>query len=104
MAVDTTPIDQLLRYLWDNQATDLHLCAGHPPRVRIDGKLWAIPEAEPITVEFMDGRSSGLMSHDDQDDLPRGAPAGLRLHLGRARPGSAPTPSSSSTARRWRCG
>lgn len=63
---DTTAIDQLLRYLWDNHATDLHLCAGTPPRVRIDGKLVAIPQSQPISVDFMDHALRGLMSTDEQ--------------------------------------
>ncbi len=65
--VNTAPLDVLLRYLWDNNATDLHLCAGTPPRVRIDGKLLAIPGTEPVTVEFMDSALSGLMSEPEQD-------------------------------------
>ena len=64
---DTAPIDQLLRYLWDNHATDLHLCAGTYPRVRIDGKLYAIPESELITVEFMDRVLTGLLVEADTD-------------------------------------
>jgi len=66
--VKTAPLDVLLRYLWDNNATDLHLCAGTPPRVRIDGKLLAIPGSEPVSVEFMEVVLSGLMSKDEQDD------------------------------------
>lgn len=62
---DTGPIDQLLRYLWDHHATDLHLCAGTQPRVRIDGKLFAIPQSEPVTVEFMDTALQGLMSEPE---------------------------------------
>jgi len=65
--IDTTQIDALLRYLWDNNATDLHLCAGTQPRVRIDGKLFAIPQSEPVTVEFMDRSLGGLLSQTDQD-------------------------------------
>lgn len=60
-------MDQLLRYLWDNNATDLHLCAGTPPRVRIDGKLFAIPGADPLTIDFMDAVLTGLLSDDDAD-------------------------------------
>jgi twitching motility protein PilT len=60
-------MEPLLRYLWDNNATDLHLCAGTQPRVRIDGKLWAIPESELVTVEFMDAVLSGLLSLDDRE-------------------------------------
>jgi len=65
--VDTAPIDQLLRYLWDNNATDLHLCAGTEPRVRIDGKLFAIPGSAPITVEVMEAVLAGLLDVDGQD-------------------------------------
>lgn len=65
--VDTAPMDQLLRYLWDNNATDLHLCAGTPPRVRIDGKLFAIPGAEPLTVDFLDAVLTGLFTESDAD-------------------------------------
>ncbi len=65
--IDTAPLEPLLRYLWDNHATDLHLCAGTTPRVRIDGQLWAIPGAEEITVEFMDAVLTGLLSEDDRD-------------------------------------
>lgn len=64
---DTAPLDQLLRYLWDNNATDLHLCAGTQPRVRIDGKLFAIPGSEPVSVDFMDNVLTGLFSEDEAD-------------------------------------
>jgi twitching motility protein PilT len=62
---DTTKLEQLLRYLWDNSATDLHLCAGSPPRVRVDGKLLAIPGAAPITDEFLHAAISALISDRD---------------------------------------
>jgi twitching motility protein PilT len=65
--LDTSPLDQLLRYLWDTQATDLHLAAGTTPRVRIDGRLWAVPEAEVITTEFMDTVLTGLLDEESQE-------------------------------------
>jgi len=65
--VDTAPMEQLLRYLWDNHATDLHLCAGTEPRVRVDGQLLAIPGAAAITTEFMDAVLTGLLSEDDAE-------------------------------------
>lgn len=65
--INTEPIDHLLRYLWDTQATDLHLAAGTPPRVRIDGKLWAVPEAAPITTEFMVQVLGGLLTESEQE-------------------------------------
>lgn len=66
-AVNTAPMDHLLRYLWDNNATDLHLCAGTPPRVRIDGKLFAIPDAADLTIDFLDEVLTGLLSEEDAD-------------------------------------
>ena len=63
---DTAPLDQLLRYLWDNNATDLHLSAGTPPRVRVDGKLFPIPGAEATSVEFLDQVLAGLMSEEER--------------------------------------
>ena len=69
--IDTTPMDQLLRYLWDNHATDLHLAAGTPPRVRVDGGLFAIPGTEPLTVEFMKSVLGGLMDAADAETFER---------------------------------
>ena len=63
---DTTPLDQLLRYLWDNNATDLPLSAGTPPRVRVDGKLYPIPGTEPTSIEFLEQALAALMSEDEQ--------------------------------------
>ncbi|MCB1256171.1 MAG: Flp pilus assembly complex ATPase component TadA, partial [Microthrixaceae bacterium] len=60
-------MEHLLRYLWDNNATDLHLCAGTEPRVRIDGKLFAIPGSEPLSVDFLDAVLTGLLSEEDAD-------------------------------------
>ncbi len=62
---DTGPLDQLLRYLWDNSATDLHLCAGTPPRVRIDGKLFAIPQSEDVGIDYLSDVIRRLLSEDD---------------------------------------
>lgn len=63
--VDTTTLDPLLRYLWDNHATDLHLAAGTQPRVRIDGRLWAVPESQVVTEEFLKTALDGLLGDDE---------------------------------------
>ncbi len=65
--IDTSPLDQLLRYLWDTDATDLHLAAGTTPRVRIDGRLAVVPDAVPITTEFLDAVLTGLLNEQDQE-------------------------------------
>ena len=44
-------IDALLKVMVSKNASDLHLRIGSPPMLRIDGKLVAISEWPPITVE-----------------------------------------------------
>lgn len=66
---DTAPVDHFLRYLWDYHATDLHLCAGTSPRVRVDGRLVSIPAADDVTTEFMDAVLTGLLSESEQTTL-----------------------------------
>jgi twitching motility protein PilT len=63
---DTSLLEPWLNYLWQTSATDLHFSAGTPPRVRIDGRLNAIPEAPPTTVEELDAIHRGLMSPEEQ--------------------------------------
>lgn len=65
--LDLTLLDPWLRYLWDTGATDLHLAAGTPPRVRIDGKLLAIPEAAPLTTETVNAMVSGLLPDGEME-------------------------------------
>jgi twitching motility protein PilT len=69
--IDTTPMDHLLRYLWDTHATDLHLSAGTEPRVRIDGKLVPVHDAEAVTVEFMERVLDGIIHGADRDTFLR---------------------------------
>lgn len=38
--VDVTPIEGLVQALWDRGGTDIHLTAGAPPQMRIDGELY----------------------------------------------------------------
>ncbi len=41
-------LDRLLRHLKEHKGSDLHLAAGRPPRVRVNGELAEIPNAAPI--------------------------------------------------------
>lgn len=66
---NTQPIDPLLQYLWDNSATDLHLCAGTQPRIRIDGKLYAIPGTDVVSVEFMNFALEALMDSEQEKEF-----------------------------------
>jgi twitching motility protein PilT len=44
-------IDLLLRIMVTKNASDLHLRVGSPPILRIDGKLAAIADSQPLTIE-----------------------------------------------------
>jgi twitching motility protein PilT len=44
-------IDSLLRIMVTKNASDLHLRVGSPPILRIDGKLAAIADSQPLTIE-----------------------------------------------------
>ena len=68
---DTTHLEPWLRYLWEQSATDLHFSVGSSPRVRIDGKLVAIPEAPVTTQEEMDVIHAGLMSRHEAEVYER---------------------------------
>ena len=69
MAVSTEPIDHLLRVLWDQSATDLHLAAGTTPRLRVDGLLRAVPDAGPVSIELMEQALAGLLTEGEQRQL-----------------------------------
>ncbi len=65
--IDLTLLDPWLRYLWDTGATDLHLCAGTTPRVRIDGKLLAVPQAQPLTAATVQAMTDGLLPPGERE-------------------------------------
>ncbi len=66
-ATDTTVLDPFLRYLWDTQATDLHLAVGTEPRVRIDGALYAMPDQPPLDEATLVQILGGLIHGKDRD-------------------------------------
>jgi twitching motility protein PilT len=44
-------IDELLGVLVEHEASDLHLAAGSPPVIRVNGRLQRVPELEKLTPE-----------------------------------------------------
>lgn len=46
-------IDQFVALSVKHNASDLHLCAGHPPMLRIDGEIRSVEAAEILTPERM---------------------------------------------------
>jgi len=49
--IDLTMIDPLLTRLWAQNGTDLLVTAGTPPRVRVDGRLRALPGIAVVDPE-----------------------------------------------------
>lgn len=55
-------LDDLLRLMVAKGASDLHLCSGQPPVLRLDGDLHAIEDWEPLGPEQVDELIRPLMS------------------------------------------
>ncbi len=73
---DTTKIDEMLRYAIDHNASDLHITAGYPPVVRIDGELMEISEsiitpkeAEEIILPVLSEEKRELLEVNREVDL-----------------------------------
>jgi twitching motility protein PilT len=49
-----TSLDELLRATHAMRASDLHLTAGMPPVVRVDGALQRLPDARPLSAEDLE--------------------------------------------------
>jgi len=74
--VDTTKIDEMLRYAIEHNASDLHITAGYPPIVRIDGELMEISEsiitpedAEEIILPVLSEEKRELLEVNREVDL-----------------------------------
>ncbi len=62
-------IQQLLQYVVDHTASDLHLIVGTPPIVRIDGNLITVPGEEVLTVQTIEPLISGVVSPQQREIL-----------------------------------
>jgi twitching motility protein PilT len=49
--INVSAIDSYLEAMWGLGGTDLHLTAGAPPLVRVDGRLFPIPDLAPLRAE-----------------------------------------------------
>ena len=74
-------LKKLLGYAVKNGASDLHICVGSPPAVRIDGEIRFLP-ADPLTLEDMESFVNEMMNERQRDtfydrgdfDLAHGVP------------------------------
>src|SRR3989337_2318294 len=55
-------LEELLRVMMDRKASDLHISAGSPPRVRVDGALF------PVEFEMLDAESTQKLVYSILDN------------------------------------
>jgi pilus retraction protein PilT len=53
----------------EKNASDLHLAAGYPPIIRINGELWAIPKEPPLSPRDSQGLAFALMTPEQQNQF-----------------------------------
>jgi twitching motility protein PilT len=61
-----TKLKELLGLTVENQASDLHFSAGHPPLLRISGKLLPLAKLEVLSQADVKGLAFALMSEEQQ--------------------------------------
>jgi twitching motility protein PilT len=79
MSTATATIEELLQILVERRGSDLHLAAGSPPRIRVDGELVAT-EHEPLKADackrliysFLSGEQVARFERDLETDLSFG--------------------------------
>lgn len=62
-------IQQLLQYVVDHQASDLHLVVGVPPTVRVDGSLIAVPGEAPLSGVTVEQLVAGVVTNQQKEIL-----------------------------------
>jgi twitching motility protein PilT len=62
-------LELVLSYLWERKGTDLHLTAGAPPMVRIDGALHRIPDQPVLTPADTESVARMLLDEEEQETL-----------------------------------
>jgi hypothetical protein len=100
---DVSHIEPYLNELMERRATDLHIAAGSHPMIRIDGSLQPIDGSEVLTPEESTVIVDRLIGPTTSTGSTRIVSSTSRS-LGETRPASGPTPTTSATRRRWRCG
>lgn len=69
--VNAGPIDGLIRELWDRGATDIHITAGSPPMLRIDGELTPVHAHGPLSEEEIEELAGEMLPQEMQDEFLR---------------------------------
>ena len=53
----------------EKSASDIHLVAGYPPIIRINGELWAIPKEASLAAKDSQGLAFALMTPEQQNQF-----------------------------------
>jgi twitching motility protein PilT len=59
-------LELLLSYLWEHRGTDLHMTAGSPPLVRVDGELHPVPDQPILKPADTEAIADVLLDEIDQ--------------------------------------
>jgi len=51
------------------EASDLHLCAGYPPIIRVNDSLWAIPGEQKLSASDSQGMAFALMTEEQRQQF-----------------------------------
>ena len=73
-------IDEFVALSVKHNASDLHLCAGPPPMLRIDGELQPLAAASTLTAQGVQALCDGLLSAQQRESLRRLGQIDLALH------------------------
>ena len=67
MAIDyKQKLSELLLTTAKQNASDLHLAAGYPPIISINGELWAIPKEPNLSARDSQGLAFAMMTPEQQ--------------------------------------
>ncbi len=69
MAITVNSIDELLATMVDRNASDLHLTAGSPPVIRVNGRLERLPDYENLDGDETRDLVYRIVSTEQQKQL-----------------------------------
>ena len=65
--VNVSPIEGLVRELWDRGGTDIHIAAGTPPMFRIDGELVPAEGYKPLQPDEIEQLTTAMLPEGLQE-------------------------------------
>lgn len=69
METETDYLETLIKYSYEKKATDLHLCAGSKPLIRVNGKLTPVDDSEMISPGILNSIIDKLVDQPKKEKL-----------------------------------